>query len=73
MNSTFEKNDIFGFDVPVELENVSSDILNPKKSWINNNIFNYDKHALKLAKMFKENYKQYVDAKFTDYSSFGPK
>ena len=73
LNSTFEKNDIFGFDVPVELENVSSDILNPKKSWINNNIFNYDEHALKLAKMFKENYKQYVDAKFTDYSSFGPK
>ena len=73
LNSTFEKNDIFGFDVPVELENVSSDIKKKKKSWINNNIFNYDKHALKLAKMFKENYKQYVDAKFTDYSSFGPK
>jgi phosphoenolpyruvate carboxykinase (ATP) len=73
LNADFKKDEIFGFDIPYELENVSSDICNPETAWIDNNIFNYNEHANNLAVMFKENYKQYIHPEFTDYSSFGPK
>ena len=66
----FVKDDIFGFDIPVELEKVSNKICNPKLAWENKE--EYYKQSNKLASMFQENYVQYIKPGFTDYSKYGP-
>ena len=69
-NSEFRKDDIFGFKVPIKLQGISTEILNPRETWDNKN--DYDKQAQKLANMFIENYKQYISNEYTDYSNHGP-
>ena len=65
------RDNLFGFDVPCEIPNVPSEICNPRDSWDDKTA--YDQQANKLANMFIDNFKQYVDDDFTDYSEFGPR
>lgn len=54
------KDPIFGLHVPVSIEGVPADILNPKKTWEDPEA--YDKKALELARAFQENFKKkYAD------------
>ena len=69
-NAMFNKDKIFGFDVPVELNNVCKEICNPREAW--SDIKEYEINAIKLANMFKNNYEKYLDPNFTDYSKHGP-
>ncbi|KAF4319682.1 hypothetical protein BBO99_00006318 [Phytophthora kernoviae] len=69
--SEFTADPIFGFDVPKELGDISKNVLNPREAWSDKAA--YDVTAKKLAAMFETNFKKYVSAEFTDYSSFGPK
>jgi phosphoenolpyruvate carboxykinase (ATP) len=71
LQSEFRKDDLFGFDVPIELPGVSKEVCNPRDSWKDPTA--YDEQANKLAKMFKENYNQYTGENVTDYTKFGPK
>ena len=71
LQSEFRKDELFGFDVPIELPGVSKQVCNPKESW--KDPAAYDEQSNKLAKMFKENYKQYTGKNVTDYTKFGPK
>ena len=71
LNSKFHKDPIFQFDVPEELENVGREICNPKIAWTDQ--YKYIEQATKLKDMFINNYKQYKDPQFTDYSEYGPK
>ena len=48
---------IFGLCVPLEVEGVPSDVLDPRASWTDKNA--YDTQALKLAKMFAQNFSQF--------------
>lgn len=71
LNSKFNKDTIFGFDVPEELENVGRETCNPKLAWSNE--YEYLKQADKLRNMFKKNYTKYLDPNYTNYSKYGPK
>ncbi len=67
----FEKIPVFNLSVPKELKGVETKILNPRNSWEDKEA--YDKTRDKLAKMFVENFKKYIDENSEyDYSSAGP-
>ena len=68
--SDFTEHPIFKFQVPYELPKVDKNICNPSKSWENEE--DYNKQAIKLAKLFQENYKKYIQDGMTDYSKYGP-
>jgi len=55
----FRKDDNFGFEVPVAVAGVDSDLLNPRRTWSAPEA--YDVAAAKLVSMFAENFAQYVD------------
>ena len=55
--SKFEKEDYFGLLIPLSIENVDNNILNPINAWEDSNQYHDD--ALKLANLFRENFKVY--------------
>ena len=57
-NSKFEKDPVFGFEFPVNLEGVDSKLLNPRNNWDSGK--KYDSARLELAGLFKENFKKYA-------------
>ncbi len=48
---------IFGLHMPISVEGVPSDVLNPRDSWIDKN--DYDTRALELLRMFNQNFAQF--------------
>ena len=65
LNGDIDKSDytidpIFGLNIPKSISNIPSDILDPRMSWSDKNI--YDKEAIKLSNLFKENFKQYGES-----------
>jgi ATP-dependent phosphoenolpyruvate carboxykinase len=61
----------FGFEVPVELEGVPTEVLQPREFWSDK--AKYDETASRLVGMFQSNFKQFVEPGKTDYTEFGPK
>lgn len=61
---------VFQVEVPTSLPGVDPKILDPRSTWSDGDA--YDAQANKLAGMFIENYKQYIDGGM-DLSEFGPK
>jgi len=57
-NVTFRKDPFFGFDVPVQVHDVDSRLLDPRGTWSDADA--YDAQAQKLVEMFAENFAQYV-------------
>ncbi len=47
----------FNFSVPVEIDGVPKNLLNPRANWASGN--NYDKSAAKLKSMFVSNFQQF--------------
>lgn len=67
----FEKIPVFNLEVPKCLDGVDSSMLNPRNTWQNSS--EYDKSRDKLASMFIENFKKYMqDGADFDYSKAGP-
>lgn len=54
-----EMNDIFGLHMPVEIEGVPSEVLNPRNVWSDKDA--YDQKATELAQLFHENFKKFGD------------
>lgn len=54
---SFTKHPVFGLQMPVECENVPSEVLNPRNTWADKEA--YDKKAETLATSFKNNFKKY--------------
>ncbi|MEM8634012.1 MAG: phosphoenolpyruvate carboxykinase [Pseudomonadota bacterium] len=71
LNSTFRKDETFGFDVPVALDGVDSAILNPRSTWTDKAA--YDAQAAKLAEMFVANFGQYESHVDADVRAAGPR
>ena len=69
-NSQFKVDDYFGFKTPKHLDDIDSNILDPKNSWVDQD--EYEKSASSLVKKFKENYKKY-DLGDDDIVRGGPK
>jgi phosphoenolpyruvate carboxykinase (ATP) len=59
---TFEKHEVFGIEKPQTCPNVPSDILNPRNTWADKDL--YDKKAIELANKFKDNF-----AKFEEFAN----
>jgi phosphoenolpyruvate carboxykinase (ATP) len=70
LESKLKKDTLFGFEIPEELNEVGREICDPRVAWGNDK--EYNKKAVRLVKMFRGNYNQYIDSKFTDYSKYGP-
>ncbi len=58
IESTFRKDQNFGFDVPVTVEGVDARLLDPRSTWADTAA--YDKQAQKLVEMFAANFAKYV-------------
>ena len=56
-NTYYTKEDYFGLSIPDFVKGVNKKVLNPINAW--KNIDLYNKEALKLAELFKENFKKY--------------
>ena len=70
IKAEFEKDEIFGFDIPTSLPGVNSKVLNPKHAWTDHDA--YEETANKLALMYIHNFEKYVGHGSVDYTQFGP-
>jgi len=66
----FTQHPVFGLNMPVECENVPSEILNPRSTWSNKEA--YDAKAMELANSFKANFKKYEDNSNKEILAGGP-
>lgn len=66
----FETDPVFGFDFPTALPGVPDGLLDPRNAWEDKD--DYDAQRLRLAEMFKDNYRLYQEPGATDYSAGGP-
>jgi phosphoenolpyruvate carboxykinase (ATP) len=55
----FQRDPVFGIEVPQSCPEVPSDILTPSRAWIDQEAYKVE--ARKLAELFKENFKQFSD------------
>jgi phosphoenolpyruvate carboxykinase (ATP) len=65
------KDEVFGFDVPLELAGIDAQLLDPKTTWSDDAAF--DGQAKKLAEMYAANFKKYEGKGSMDYTQYGPK
>ena len=66
-----DRDPYFGFRVPRGAPGVSTDILNPRKTWRDPKA--YDKQAKKLAGMFRKNFEQFADKTPAEVATAGPR
>jgi len=55
----FETLPIFNLEIPLQVEGVNAEVLNPRNMWANKDI--YDIAAARLAEMFVQNFQRYTD------------
>ena len=56
-NVTFETHPVFGISVPQTVPNVPVEILNPRNTWVDKDL--YDQKAISLAEKFRKNFEQF--------------
>ena len=61
-NVAYEKHEVFGIEKPQSCPEVPADILNPRNTWADKDL--YDKKAIELGNKFKENF-----AKFEEFAN----
>ncbi|MEK0346422.1 MAG: phosphoenolpyruvate carboxykinase (ATP), partial [Nitrosopumilus sp.] len=69
-NVKYDHDDLFNLDVPTEVDNVPSEILDPKNTWVDKD--SYAISAKNLAQMFVENFKKFENVS-SDIIDAGPK
>jgi phosphoenolpyruvate carboxykinase (ATP) len=62
---------VFGFEVPQQCPEVPEDVLQPRKTWKDPQA--YDETARKLAGLFNDNFKEFVDRAPSEVREAGPK
>lgn len=65
------KDEIFGFEIPIEVPEVPSDLLIPSNTWTNKS--EYQIAAKHLAGLFVENFKKFEEGSSAAISNAGPK
>ncbi len=66
----YTKHPIFGLEMPIECDNVPSEILNPRQTWADKDA--YDAKALELANSFKKNFMKFEENANQEILSGGP-
>jgi phosphoenolpyruvate carboxykinase (ATP) len=61
----------FGFEVPVSVPGVDAKILNPRETWADKD--GYDRQAIKLVSMFRDNFKKFEAHVGADVKAAAPK
>ena len=61
---------IFGFEVPVSVPGVDTDLLDPRSTWSDPDA--YDRKARELARMFRDNFEQFAAEAGPDITAAGP-
>jgi phosphoenolpyruvate carboxykinase (ATP) len=69
-SATFEKDPVFGLDVPTTIADVPDEVLRPRDTW--NNASDYDAQATKLAEMFRSNFEQFESHVGEEVRKAGP-
>ncbi|CAN5707422.1 phosphoenolpyruvate carboxykinase (ATP) [soil metagenome] len=67
----FREDPVFGVQVPVSIEGVPDEVLNPRETWEDKDA--YDRRAAGLARRFKENFEQYVEHVSEEVLNAGPR
>jgi phosphoenolpyruvate carboxykinase (ATP) len=57
-DAEYRTDDVFGFEVPVEVPGVVSSLLDPRSTWSDPDA--YDRKARELARMFRDNFEQFA-------------
>jgi phosphoenolpyruvate carboxykinase (ATP) len=70
-NVETEQDPFFGLHIPKNVPNVPNEVLNPKDTWDDKD--KYDEMAKHLAKMFKDNFKNFEKDTNEDIKNAGPK
>jgi phosphoenolpyruvate carboxykinase (ATP) len=66
----YQRDPVFGFEVPAEVPGVPSEVLTPRATWADPSA--YDAQARRLATMFRENFEQYRSAVAEAVAKAGP-
>ena len=66
----YNHDELFNLDIPTKVNDVPSEILDPKNTWDNKD--SYDHSAKKLAQMFVENFKKFENVS-SEIVTAGPK
>src|SRR5262245_57460269 len=61
----------FGFEVPVSVSGVESELLDPRSTWRDPDA--YDRKARELARMFRDNFEQFAESAGDAVASAGPR
>lgn len=67
----FEKHPIFGYAMPKSCAHVPAEILNPRNTWADKNV--YDEKANHLANLFNKNFEQYANGVSQEILEAAPK
>ena len=70
LKAEYFEDPIFGLNIPKDLNGIPSNVLNPRESWSDKNL--YDKAALNLSNLFKENFNKYGEL-VDSLKNYGPK
>lgn len=65
-----KKDPFFGLNIPVKLEGVPDEILNPKDTWDDKEA--YDRQAKRLAGLFRDNFRKFEDSVSEEVKNAGP-
>lgn len=69
-NVEMREDSLFGFQVPVSLAGIDTEILNPRNTWLDKEA--YDRQAMALIKMFSDNFKKFESQVDPDVLSAAP-
>ncbi len=70
-NAEFETDEIFGLAIPKAVEEVPTEVLNPRNAWTDKS--KYETTANKLADMFNKNFEKYADQASAEMLEAAPK
>jgi phosphoenolpyruvate carboxykinase (ATP) len=66
----YHRDQVFNLDIPESCPGVPAGILNPRSTW--DNPAAYDQQALRLARMFTENFKEFDSSVTAEVLAAGP-
>ena len=70
-NADYERDPVFGIEVPTACEGVPSEVLKPRQTWQDRDA--YDAKARHLAGLFHDNFEQFADEVPAEVKEAGPR